>query len=261
LSPGLAELINADLPISTAPNAAAAPFDLKTADPASQASALTCLTMAVYYEAASQSDQGEAAVAQVVLNRVRNPLFPKTVCGVVFQGSTLPTGCQFTFACDGSLSRKPSPAGWLRARQIAQTALGGYVERSVGEATHYHTVWVVPYWRNSVVKVAQIGAHVFYRWNGALGAPGAFTRPYQGVESAPAQIQALSVDGVDPAQATPQPVTITAAQAIVSGRAAPAPPIAPQAAVVASLAPPVRLADNASHRAAEDHRLPVPTHW
>jgi spore germination cell wall hydrolase CwlJ-like protein len=185
VTPQQAQLVNAAVPFSTLPNPAAAPFTLRDASPTDRARALTCLTLAVYYEAASESAQGEAAVAQVVLNRMRNPIFPKSVCGVVLQGSSLPTGCQFTFTCDGSLARRPSEAGWKRASQIAERALNGYVEKDVGEATHYHTTWVVPYWQTSVVKLTQIGAHIFYRWKGGLGLPGAFATRYAGGEIAP----------------------------------------------------------------------------
>ncbi|MGH6970074.1 MAG: cell wall hydrolase, partial [Caulobacteraceae bacterium] len=97
LTPAQAEAANAAVPFSAAPMAPAAPFRLTGASALDRARAQTCLAMAVYYEAGSESAAGEAAVAQVVLNRVRNPLFPSTVCGVVFQGSTLATGCQFTF--------------------------------------------------------------------------------------------------------------------------------------------------------------------
>ncbi|HEY2661460.1 MAG TPA: cell wall hydrolase [Caulobacteraceae bacterium] len=188
LTPQQAALINASIPFSVLPNAAARPFRFPADAANDRARALACLTMAVYYEAASESDEGQAAVAQVVLNRVRHPLFPKSVCGVVFQGSTLPTGCQFTFTCDGSLGRRPSQAGWTRAQKVAQRALGGYVLKRVGEATHYHTQWVVPYWQPTLVKLTQIGAHIFYRWMGGSGLPGSFRGEYAGFEPAPPQI-------------------------------------------------------------------------
>ncbi|MEJ2459045.1 MAG: cell wall hydrolase [Novosphingobium sp.] len=108
--------------------------------------ALQCLTAAVYYEAASESDAGQRAVAQVVLNRVAHPAFPGTVCGVVYEGSERPTGCQFSFTCDGSLARRPSTLFWNRAGTIARQALNGYVYTPVGLATHYHTVQISPYW-------------------------------------------------------------------------------------------------------------------
>jgi spore germination cell wall hydrolase CwlJ-like protein len=182
VTPDQAVLLNAQIPISSLPNPAAAPFVLN-ASPAEHARAQSCLAMAVYYEAGNQGADGEAAVAQVVLNRVRNPIFPKSVCGVVFQGSERSTGCQFTFTCDGSLNRRPSPAAWRDANDVAARALNGYVQKAVGDATHYHTIWVVPYWQTTVVKVAELGAHIFYRWQGAYG-PGAFSSQYAGSEMA-----------------------------------------------------------------------------
>jgi hypothetical protein len=147
--------------------------------------ALDCLTAAIYYEAASESDQGQRAVAQVVLNRVAHPSYPNTVCGVVYQGSERSTGCQFSFTCDGSLARVPDRRFWARAMLTAQAALSGYVERSVGLATHYHTIAVHPYWAPSLYHIVTIGAHRFYRFNGAAGQPGAFRFAYRGAEPLP----------------------------------------------------------------------------
>lgn len=136
--------------------------------------ALSCLTAAVYYEAASEPDDGQRAVAQVVLNRMAHPAYPKSVCGVVFQGSERATGCQFTFTCDGALMRKPSRYFWSRAEAVARAALGGYVYAPVGLATHYHTFAVHPYWADSLNFIGQIGAHRFYRMHGPAGDSGAF---------------------------------------------------------------------------------------
>lgn len=144
--------------------------------------ALECLTAAVYYEARSESDQGQRAVAQVVLNRVAHPSYPNTVCGVVYQGSERSTGCQFSFTCDGSLARAPNRMFWYRAQNVARAALSGYVERSVGLATHYHTIAVSPYWAPSLRHIITIGAHRFYRFGGAAGEAGAFRFAYQGGE-------------------------------------------------------------------------------
>ena len=165
-----------------------------------RARALQCLTAAVYYEAASESDQGQRAVAQVVLNRVMHPAYPNTVCGVVYQGSERVTGCQFSFTCDGALARKPAVWFWRRAEAVAQAALGGYVERSVGLATHYHTIQIHPYWAPSLFHVGTIGAHRFYRFNGAAGTPGAFRTVYIGSEpiAAPHPRSTLPVDAADP---------------------------------------------------------------
>lgn len=181
LTPGSAEAINAAVPISSADNPPAKPFVLR-ADAGDRERAVQCLTQAVYYEAGFEPGEGQAAVAQVVLNRMRHPIYPHSVCGVVYQGAALKTGCQFSFTCDGSLAKTPNKAAWDRARAVAVRALNGYVETSVGEATHYHTQWVVPWWRPTVSKVAQIGAHIFYRWPGNLGLPAAFNGRYAGNE-------------------------------------------------------------------------------
>jgi hypothetical protein len=141
-----------------------------------------CLAQAVYYEAGDQGALGEAAVAQTVLNRLRHPAFPKSVCGVVYQGALLPTGCQYSFTCNGALARGPDGAGWRQALRIARQALSGFVEPHVGWATHYHATYVSPYWRANLIRVSQVGAHIFYRWPGAAGAPQAFYGRYQGHE-------------------------------------------------------------------------------
>jgi hypothetical protein len=141
-----------------------------------------CLTMAIYYEAASEADAGQRAVAQVVLNRVAHPAYPDTVCGVVFQGSERSTGCQFSFTCDGSLARKPARMWWDRAANVARAALSGAVYAPVGLATHYHTVQIHPYWADSLDQVGTIGAHRFYRWRGAAGRRAAFSDAYFGGE-------------------------------------------------------------------------------
>ncbi|MFM9935111.1 MAG: cell wall hydrolase [Novosphingobium sp.] len=146
-----------------------------------QGRALQCLTAAIYYEAASEPDAGQRAVAQVVLNRVAHPAWPNTVCGVVYQGSERP-GCQFSFACDGSMARRPMAQFWDRARRVAAEALAGYVYAPVGLATHYHTSAVHPYWADSLAFIGTIGAHRFYRWSGGAGRPAAFTAAYAGGE-------------------------------------------------------------------------------
>ena len=149
-------------------------------DPLAYKAALDCLTAAVYYEAAGEGEQGQRAVAQVVLNRVRHPAFPARVCDVVYQGSERRTGCQFTFTCDGSLARRPSRDGWDRSRKVAAQALAGSVDTAVGMATHYHANWVVPYWAPRLDKIAAVGSHIFYRWTGLWGRRQAFTQRYAG---------------------------------------------------------------------------------
>lgn len=178
-----AKQINDAVPFSTLPNPAARPFSLADdLDPAAKQRALDCMTSAIYYEAAFEPETGQRAVAQVVLNRLRHPHYPKSVCGVVFQGSERTTGCQFTFTCDGALARAPIPMFWERARKIAGQALSGHVARDVGYSTHYHTMWVVPYWSSSLVKTAAIGGHIFFRWTGGWGTPAAFSGRYAAAE-------------------------------------------------------------------------------
>jgi hypothetical protein len=135
---------------------------LRVADPATVVHDIECLTAAVYYEARGETREGQAAVAQVVLNRVRDAHFPKTVCGVVYQGLALHE-CQFTFACDGSVERRREPAAWARAHVVARDALGGATVPAVGGATHYHVADIGDTWGSQLVRVAQIGQHVFYR--------------------------------------------------------------------------------------------------
>jgi Cell Wall Hydrolase len=170
--------INQGIALDTGPNPAAKPFSLGKVDAATRARALECLTSAVYYEAGQENTDGQRGVAQVVLNRVRHPAFPATVCGVVYEGSTRPTGCQFTFTCDGSLMRGQMAESWRRARSVAEAALAGFVYRPVGTATHYHANYVVPYWAPTLTKNAVVGAHIFYRWAGNWGRPASFTQAY-----------------------------------------------------------------------------------
>ncbi|SCW85158.1 Cell Wall Hydrolase [Sphingobium faniae] len=163
---------------------AAAPFRMGQAG-MDHDRALQCLTQAIYYEAAREPEDGQRAVAQVVLNRLRHPAFAKTVCGVVYERFHA-TVCQFSFVCDGSLARRPLPGLWEKARRIAGQALAGTVYAGVGTATHYHADYVFPRWAPHLAKIEQIGAHIFYRWPGGWGLPRAFTGLYAGNEHIPA---------------------------------------------------------------------------
>ncbi len=182
IAPEEAIVINAKMPLAAVPNPSATAFQIKNVAAGTQAQAVECLTAAVYYEAATEPLDGQRAVAQVVLNRVRHPAYPNSVCGVVFQGSERRTGCQFTFTCDGSLARKPSSRLWSLAQQVAREALAGYVHKPVGLATNYHADYVVPYWASSLHKIAVVGRHIFYRWKGGWGEPRSFSDAYAGVE-------------------------------------------------------------------------------
>lgn len=164
----------------------AQPFSMNGASALDRGRALDCLSTAIYYEAASESDDGQRAVAQVILNRVRHPAFPSTVCGVIYQGSERATGCQFSYACDGSMARPRSAAGMARATRIAAAALNGYVFGPVGLATHYHSYAVTPSWNRALVMTDAIGAHFFHRWKGYWGTAAAFSNArYHGGEPMP----------------------------------------------------------------------------
>ena len=207
--------INHEIPIA-GPAGAARPFLGGNANAVSQARALDCLTSAIYYEAGQESTEGQRAVAQVVLNRVRHPAFPSSVCGVVYQGSTRQTGCQFTFTCDGSMARAPMADAWSRARKVAAAALAGSVDATVGNATHYHAYYVVPYWASSLAKTAVVGAHLFYRWSGGWGMPGAFAQAYSGREADPRALRlaAMSVVRLPAAIQAAPAVTMIAGSAV-----------------------------------------------
>lgn len=172
--PDEARLLNAEIAFSEAPNPAARPFNFK-GDAVALARAIDCLASAMLYEAGDDM-KGQRAVGQVVLNRLRHPAFPKTVCGVVYQGQERATGCQFTFTCDGAMARRPAAATWERARGNASRMLSGDVYAPVGHSTHYHTDWVMPYWSKSLDKVTAVDTHLFFRWQGWWGTPGAFAR-------------------------------------------------------------------------------------
>ena len=168
-------------PFFTGPIAAATRFEFAGSS-ADRSNARDCLALAAMAEAGN-TDPGQRAVIQVILNRVRHPAFAKTVCGVVFEGSQRQTGCQFTFTCDGSLTRRYGDAGWAAARTRADQALGGAVYAAVGTATHYHTDWVYPSWSPQLKKIAQVETHLFFRWPGDWGSSKSW-QGYRGGETA-----------------------------------------------------------------------------
>lgn len=236
---------------------AALPFRMVGALDASRD--LDCLAQAVYYEARGEGVAGMRAVAQVVLNRARHPAFPKTVCGVVYQGAARRTGCQFSFVCDGSMRRGKEPGAWRRAREVASRAMGGYVFADVGNATHFHTTGVSPGWRNQLMRVTQVGTHVFYRFGGRNGSQEAFRytpRPSTPFEAnrpvlasmappvAPAandgqpyKILFNGVGGPAPEQAQAEPASAPAAPAPAPKPEAPKPVAAPAPAGATETAP------------------------
>lgn len=182
--------------------APAPPFYLNAANPAEQARAVRCLTDAIYYEAASEPEEGQRAVAQVVVNRLRDPHFPKSVCGVVYEGWARRTGCQFSFVCDGSIRRRHADqALWDRLQPLARQALSGYVVPEVGSATHYYAQYVRPNWVGTVTRITQIGAHIFCSWKGRAGFVSGLTATYQGGEFGVSDA-VLDGDALRPAPAT-----------------------------------------------------------
>jgi spore germination cell wall hydrolase CwlJ-like protein len=127
-----------------------------------------CLTRGIYFEARGEVIKGQAAVAQVILNRVRNPAYPKTICGVVYQNENWKNRCQFSFACDNFLDRILNRDSWQVAKDVAMAVTAGKIWLpEVGSATHYHATYVHPSWARTMKRVARIGDHIFYRtYNG-----------------------------------------------------------------------------------------------
>ena len=179
-----AEDRNALIPISKARIETPGLFARREMSASSQATAEKCLAQAIYYEAALEPEKGQRAVAQVVLNRVRHPAYPNTVCGVVYEGVSRPV-CQFSFTCDGSLLRAPSVGYWSRAKRIADEMMSGSSEPDVGTATHYHADYVVPRWAYTLGKITQIGRHIFYRFPGRGGSAASFGQRWSGREFIP----------------------------------------------------------------------------
>lgn len=221
---------------------------------------LECLTQAAYYEARGEGREGMKAVAQVVLNRVRHRAFPNSVCGVVFQGAGRRTGCQFSFTCDGSMRGRVNTAAWNRARDIASAALSGTVYAGVGNATHFHTTGVSPRWRSSLVRVSQVGDHLFYRFGGRSGSGAAFT--YAARPSTDADAPRLIQASLDPTNAVRDAGAVAYTLLLAQeGRAAPtsaepAAPVAPPAPKTAP-APAVTVAAPAAVASAPAAPAPV----
>jgi len=123
-----------------------------------------CMTTALYFEARSEPEKGQIAVGQTIMNRVRSPDYPDTICGVVYQGSRRRTGCQFSFTCDGKADKPNNRGQWERSKRLANDVLEGKVWlKSIGKATHYHATYVKPRWRRKMSRLKQIGRHIFYK--------------------------------------------------------------------------------------------------
>lgn len=130
-----------------------------------------CLAQAIYHEARGESEVGQLAVANVIVNRARSGKFPSTLCGVIYQNADKGRyRCQFTFACDGRDDAPGERRAWARSASLAQNvyaefATGEAVGAVPGSALYYHTTNVRPNWANTYSAVAQIGSHIFYSPN------------------------------------------------------------------------------------------------
>jgi hypothetical protein len=175
---------NALIPMSAMPAGRMSAFTAIGTSSAAYPTALRCMTQAIYYEAANEPEAGKRAVAQVVINRLRHPAYPNSVCGVVYEGANARV-CQFSFTCDGSLLRAPMARQWTESRRIAAEALAGTTEPAVGTATNYHADYVVPRWAFTLGKLTQIGRHIFYRLPGRIGSEAAFADRWTGLERIP----------------------------------------------------------------------------
>jgi hypothetical protein len=188
---GTAKKTNDAVALTTLPVPPAPAFIFR-GTPADFQRAIDCLAATIFYEAGAETTSGQMAVAQVVLNRVRHPAYPKTVCGVVFQGHERRTGCQFSYTCDGSMARRPSPDAWARHRELAGAMLKGLVYPPVGLATHYHTDWVLPVWSARLDKVRVEGTHLFFRYHGYWGTAAAYRGNATGAEAVYGKLAGLS---------------------------------------------------------------------
>ncbi len=140
-------------------------FDFKVIEQAEiKADERRCLAEAIYHEAGFEPVIGRMAVADVVLNRVKSPQYPDSICGVVYQGSHRTTGCQFSFTCDGSLNRRRHQTTFTESDKLAGAILAGVHLPVSNNATHYHADYVKPYWAPKLTPTAQIGAHKFYKF-------------------------------------------------------------------------------------------------
>lgn len=149
----------ADTPVTVFPDKPVSKYSAKE---------LWCLSQAIYFEARGESYRGQVAVAQVVMNRLAHPLYPKTICGVVFQDEGHRNACQFSFACDGIPEVVNEKQPWEQANQIAeQVASGALYLPEVGNATHYHATYVYPDWAPQLKRVTKIGMHIFYKFKNA----------------------------------------------------------------------------------------------
>ena len=135
-----------------------------------------CLAIAIYYEARGEAAEGQIAVAQVILNRVKSRKYPGSICDVVYQNAHRRNRCQFSFTCDGQPDIPRHAIAWAKAKSLAlaisckttctrnpheDTPLM-QLQEPMRRATHYHATYASPIWRHRLKKSGQIGRHIFY---------------------------------------------------------------------------------------------------
>ena len=175
---------NAAIPLSAQFTRSLSTYQPMRSGTESYSTALKCMTQAIYYEAANEPRLGKQAVGQVVMNRLRHPAYPNSVCGVVYEGVNQRV-CQFSFTCDGALLRQPLARQWQASQAVASEVLAGKQLVEVGTATHYHADYVVPKWAYTLTKLKVIGRHIFYRFPGSAGEPSSFAARWAGRERIP----------------------------------------------------------------------------
>jgi spore germination cell wall hydrolase CwlJ-like protein len=173
-----------------------------------------CLATAIYFEARGEPLQGQVAVGQVIMNRVRSPNFPETICGVVYQGQMAP-GCQFSFTCDGKTDTPKNDSHWALAQKLAKQITSGQVWLpEIGYSTFYHADYVSPHWKSAMNKIDSIGRHIFYKKRNE--------KPYivEEASAAPAPSSAKVTAGTfSLASTTPAAIPVSATPALSLGAA------------------------------------------
>jgi spore germination cell wall hydrolase CwlJ-like protein len=124
-----------------------------------------CLAEAIYYEARGEGTEGQMAIAEVVFHRLHRPGYPRSICGVVYQGVGEGVSCQFSFVCNGEMLRRKTPTDWYRAKRLAARIISGITQLgdSTDGATSFHAADVEPGWADSLERTVQIGNHIFYK--------------------------------------------------------------------------------------------------
>ena len=132
-----------------------------------------CLAQNMYFEAGNQPLAGKIAVSQVVINRTKHMNYPTDICGVVYQakwkenwkGNLMPVRhqCQFSWFCDGKSDDPEDSKTWVQCLTLARNILQGEYGDITEGATHYHSVYVNPYWADSLNETVRINEHIFYK--------------------------------------------------------------------------------------------------